>query len=80
MLLGLSSVPLMAADVPVTANVTANTTWTANNTYLLDKPIFVTNNATLTIEPGTVILGEENIVNSTFGSLIIRTSKTSLVV
>ena len=71
MLLGFTSAPLMAADVPVTANITANTTWTADNTYLLDKPIFVTNGATLTIEPGTVILGEENTGASTFGSLII---------
>ncbi len=71
MLLGLTSAPLMGADVPVTANITTNTTWTANNTYLLDKPIFVTNNATLTIEPGTVILGEENTGASTFGSLVI---------
>ena len=71
MLLGLTSVPLMAADVAVTANITTNTTWTADNTYLLDKPIFVTNGATLTIEPGTTILGEENTGASTFGSLII---------
>ncbi|RYD33438.1 MAG: hypothetical protein EOP87_10980, partial [Verrucomicrobiaceae bacterium] len=71
LLMGLSSVPLMAADVPVTANITANTTWTASNTYLLDRPVYVTNGATLTIEPGTTILGEENTGAGTFGSLII---------
>jgi hypothetical protein len=43
--------------VVVTANVTANTTWTRTNTYLLDTKIYVTNGATLTIEPGTVIKG-----------------------
>ena len=69
--MGLSSVPLMAADVPVTANITADATWTADNTYLLDRPVFVTNGATLTIEPGTTILGEENTTGGTFGSLII---------
>ena len=75
-LIGLSSGPLMAADVPVTANITTNTTWTADNTYLLDKPIFVTNGASLTIEPGTTILGDENTGAGTFGSLIItRNSK-----
>jgi hypothetical protein len=43
--------------VVVTANVTANTTWTRANTYLLETKIYVTNGATLTIEPGTVIKG-----------------------
>ena len=70
-LLGLSSAPLIAADVPVTANITTDTTWTADNTYLLDKPVFVTNGAKLTIEPGTVILGEENTGTGTFGSLVV---------
>ncbi len=70
-LMGLSSASLMAADVPVTANITGPTTWTADNTYLLDKPIFVTSGATLTIEPGTTILGEENTGAGTFGSLVI---------
>lgn len=43
--------------VVVTNNVTANTTWTRANTYLLETKIYVTNGATLTIEPGTVIKG-----------------------
>ncbi len=39
-------------------DITTNTTWTKNNVYLLnDGYIYVTNNATLTIEPGTVIRG-----------------------
>lgn len=38
--------------------ITTNTTWTANNVYLLDDAyIYVTGGATLTIEPGTVIRG-----------------------
>ncbi len=63
--------PLKAADVSVTANITADTTWTANNDYLLDRPIYVTNGATLTIQPGTTIYGSENLDNDTFGSLVI---------
>jgi hypothetical protein len=62
---------LHAADVNVTVDITANTTWTANNTYILDKSIFVKSGATLTIEPGTTILGTQNVTNNTYGSLII---------
>lgn len=42
--------------VEVTADVTANTTWSASKTYVLRKYVFV-KGATLTIEPGTRILG-----------------------
>ena len=39
-------------------DITSNTTWTKNKVYLLnDGYVYVTNNATLTIEPGTVIRG-----------------------
>lgn len=43
-----------AANVNVTAPITTNTTWTSDNTYILFGEITV-KNATLTIEPGTVI-------------------------
>ncbi len=39
----------------ISANITTNTTWTADKVYELNGTIFVTNNATLTIQPGTVI-------------------------
>jgi hypothetical protein len=42
--------------VTVNANLTADTTWTKNNTYILEKHIFV-ENGTLNIEAGTKILG-----------------------
>jgi hypothetical protein len=42
--------------VDVTADITADTTWTADKTYLLHDLIYVTG-GTLTIEPGTTILG-----------------------
>ena len=65
------SSPVFAADVMVTDDITADTTWTADNEYIFDKPIFVKNGAVLTIEPGTTIYGNRNIGNDTFGSLII---------
>ena len=54
--------PLAAAQAPtvtVTADISANTTWSASETYLLDGLIFVRPGATLIIEPGTVIKGKE---------------------
>jgi hypothetical protein len=43
------------AIIPVTADITADTTWTSNATYILQTVVYVRNNATLTIEPGAVI-------------------------
>ncbi len=42
----------------ITGNITKDTKLTKRNTYLLLGSVFVTNNATLTIEPGTVIIGD----------------------
>lgn len=55
------------AQVVVSSNITANTTWTKNNVYLLQGFIYVKNGATLTIEPGTVIKGDK----TSKGSLIV---------
>ncbi len=67
--------PSQAQTVNVTADISANTTWTADNTYILDGLIFVNDGATLTIEAGTVIKALED-VNITTGddasALIIR--------
>lgn len=46
-----------ATNQTVSGSISTNTTWTANNTYLLSGIVYVDNNATLTIEPGTVIRG-----------------------
>jgi hypothetical protein len=45
-------------------NITADTTFTANNEYVIPrlKQLFVEAPATLTIEPGTVIKGEQGAV------------------
>jgi hypothetical protein len=40
-------------------NISSDTTWTAGNVYVLLNPIFIETGATLTIEPGTLILGEK---------------------
>jgi hypothetical protein len=40
--------------------ITANTTWTANNVYLLKNFVYVKSGATLTIQPGTVIKGDKD--------------------
>lgn len=58
-LLALLAAPvgLSAADIVVTSSITANTTWTRSNVYILDTKIFVEAGATLTIEPGTVVKG-----------------------
>ena len=45
-------------------DITADTTWTADNVYVIPrlKQLFVKNGATLTIEPGTLIQGEQGAV------------------
>jgi len=55
------------AQVAVSGDITTNTTWTASNTYLIKGFVRVKSGATLTIEPGTIIFGE----NSSQGSLIV---------
>ncbi|MDR0802714.1 T9SS type A sorting domain-containing protein [Fluviicola sp.] len=57
----------------ITANITTNTTWTAGNIYLLQGQIYVKNNATLTIEPGTIIMGDKAVLGS--GLFITKGSK-----
>ncbi|HRF99783.1 MAG TPA: T9SS type A sorting domain-containing protein [Bacteroidia bacterium] len=49
-----------ATTTTITGNITSNTTWTSGNTYLLVGNVAVTNNAILTIQPGTVIRGDKN--------------------
>ena len=57
--------------------ITTNTTWTKDNVYILKDKVFVTNGATLTIEPGTKIYSTLNTKGTTtkdddaFGSIVI---------
>ncbi len=56
----------------LTGNITSDTKLFKKNTYMLLGDVFVTNNAILTIEPGTVIIGDFK----TKGSLIISKGAT----
>ena len=47
-----------AQRVSVASHIVEDTTWTADNVYVLEDIIFVTGQSTLTIEPGTIILGQ----------------------
>jgi hypothetical protein len=49
-----------APTVNVSGVITANTTWTKNNVYLLQGTVFVDSLVTLTIEAGTVVRGDAN--------------------
>lgn len=42
----------------LTGNISSDTKLSKKNVYLLQGNVYVTNNATLTIEPGTVIMGD----------------------
>jgi hypothetical protein len=46
-----------AATVTVSADITANTTWTTGKVYSLSGLINVRNNAVLTIQPGVIVRG-----------------------
>ncbi len=60
------------AQVVVNSDITANTTWTNNNIYLLQGGcLYVKNNAVLTIEPGTIIKGDAAALIVTRGAKII---------
>lgn len=45
--------------VVVTGEITANTTWSADKIYLLKGFVYVSNGATLTIQPGTIVKGDK---------------------
>lgn len=51
-------------EVKVSTDIATSTTWTANNTYNLQKQIFVLPGATLTIQAGTVIASDTNLGGS----------------
>jgi len=61
--------------VTITGSITNNTTWTAGNVYLLQGQIYIKNGATLTIEPGTIIMGDK----LTLGSGLFITQGSRLV-
>lgn len=60
--------PVAGETITVKGTITTATTWKAANKYVLEGFVYVDNNATLTIEPGTIIKGDK----LTKGSLIIK--------
>ena len=56
-------------NVTITGNISQNTTWTSNNTYLLSGVVYVDSGVILTIQPGTIIRGSSSVSNS---SLLIK--------
>lgn len=67
--------PTAANVVNVTANITANTTWTSSNVYYLKGQIYIKNNATLTIQAGTIILAD----NTAIGAGLFVTKGAKLI-
>lgn len=66
---------LQAATVNVSGSIATNTTWLADNDYVLSGYVFVTGGATLTIEPGTVIKGEVSTGAGAAALIITKDSK-----
>lgn len=79
-----------SVTTPVTADITSNVTWTKDKVYELTGLITVRNNATLTIQAGTVIRsnaqasalvitrGAKLIANGTLAEPIVFTSKNNV--
>ncbi len=64
-----------AGMVTISENITEDTYWTANNEYLLDGMIFVTEGADLYIEAGTTVRGAEGQDLDASGLVITRNSR-----
>jgi hypothetical protein len=58
-----------ASNVNISGVITGNVTWTSNNVYLLQGLVYVDSLATLTIQPGTIIKGDDA---TAFSSLIVQ--------
>ncbi|MGD2068474.1 MAG: fibronectin type III domain-containing protein [Gemmatimonadota bacterium] len=77
------TVTTQSSVVEVTDDIDANTTWTSDRVYLLTQPIFVgtdcgadgmdpdCNSVTLTIEPGTTILGQTDLPQGIRGAYLV---------
>lgn len=61
----------------VTTDITANTTWRTDTTYVLKGFIHVANGATLTIEPGTIIKGDFGTLGASL--FILRGAKINAI-
>jgi len=64
-----------APTATVNTNITSNTTWASGQTVLLQGPVYVKNNAVLTIQSGVTILGSKAVA----GSALIITKGSQLI-
>jgi len=60
------------SEIVVTANISANTTWSSDKVYVLGGRVTVLDGVTLTIEPGTVIKGQAGTGANATALLIAR--------
>ncbi len=67
----------VGGNLDVTQDITTNTTWTNDKTYTLKGFIHVANGATLTIQPGTKIMGDFNTLGSSL--FILRGARINAV-
>lgn len=65
--------------VPVTGAITTNTTWTNDNIYVLNQKVVVDNNATLTIQEGTIIKGSPGTGSLASALIVARGAKINAV-
>lgn len=87
----LQTVIIDESVVVVTNDILSNTTWTADKTYILTQPTFVGSDcgadgsaegcvaATLTIEPGTTILGRTDVPQGIRGAYLVVSRGSRLV-
>lgn len=68
-----------AATINIGADIATDTTWTSNNVYVLQQPIFITNGATLTVHAGTVIRGEKEFTTDPGALIVSRGSKVRMM-
>ncbi|HAX94172.1 MAG TPA: hypothetical protein DCY25_09570, partial [Bacteroidales bacterium] len=69
--LSIESVPVIS----VIQNITANTTWTTGNIYILEGRITVVSGVTLTIQPGVIVKGREGSESNATALMIARGGK-----
>jgi hypothetical protein len=65
--------PIEPGDAVISADITQNRTFHAETTYTISGFVHVANGATLTIEPGTKIVGDFNVVGSSL--FVLRGAK-----
>ena len=73
LIISVAATAASAAIIKVTSDITTDTSWSASNEYILTDIIYVRNNATLTIAPGTVVRGEPKSGSTSYdpGALVV---------